>query len=111
MPWLCSRQVDLLIAEIAQSSREQSQGIDHVNKAVSHMDKITQGNAANAEETAAAAEELNSQAGVLQETVLNLRRLVEKDRSEGRTPSAPFRDEIPASEPLPLPRRSEQTLQ
>lgn len=40
------------------------------------MDKVTQSNASNAEETAAAAEELNAQAHALNEAVIELRHLV-----------------------------------
>ena len=51
-----------LIGEIAASSQEQAKGIDQVNVAVAQMDKVTQSNAANAEESASASEELNAQA-------------------------------------------------
>ncbi|MFH0730002.1 MAG: methyl-accepting chemotaxis protein [Pseudomonadota bacterium] len=51
-----------LVAEIAAASGEQAQGIEQVNIAVSEMDKVTQQNAATAEEAAAASEELNAQA-------------------------------------------------
>ncbi len=51
-----------LVGEIAAASKEQAQGIEQINKALGQMDKVTQGNAANAEETAAASEEMNSQA-------------------------------------------------
>jgi methyl-accepting chemotaxis protein len=61
--------VDSLIAEIAAASQEQSQGIDQVNTAVAQMDKVTQLNAANSEESASAAEELSSQAEELQNMV------------------------------------------
>lgn len=54
--------VNELIAEIATASKEQSVGIVQVNDAVSQMDKVTQQNAANAEESASAAEELSGQA-------------------------------------------------
>ena len=70
------RELDQLVGEIASASNEQSQGIGQVTTAVSQMDKITQSNAANAEETAAAAEELNGQSQALQETVARLRELV-----------------------------------
>ncbi|HKL22228.1 MAG TPA: methyl-accepting chemotaxis protein, partial [Tichowtungia sp.] len=39
-----------LVAEIAAASSEQADGIEQVNKAVTEMDKVTQQNAANAEE-------------------------------------------------------------
>ncbi len=51
-----------LISEIAAASAEQAQGIDQVNTAVSQMDKVTQQNAANAEESASTSEELSAQA-------------------------------------------------
>ena len=42
------------MGEISAASAEQAQGIDQVNTAVSQMDKVTQQNAANAEESASA---------------------------------------------------------
>jgi len=71
-----ARQVDELVAEIATASREQSQGIDQVNTAVTQMDKVTQTNAAAAEESASAAEELTAQAATLRELVADLQNLV-----------------------------------
>ena len=57
-----ARQVDELAAEVANASKEQTQGITQINLAVGQMDKVTQSNAASAEESSAAAQELNSQA-------------------------------------------------
>lgn len=71
-----ARTMDGLIGEIAVASREQAQGITQVNTAVSQMDKVTQGNAANAEETASAAGELNAQAAAQKTAVEQLVRLV-----------------------------------
>lgn len=71
-----ARRVDELAAEVATASREQSQGIEQVNSAVSQMDKVTQSNAANAEESASAAEELNAQAATLREAVVELLSMV-----------------------------------
>ena len=51
-----------LINGISQASQEQAQGVDQVNTAVSQMDKVTQANAAGAEESASASEELSAQA-------------------------------------------------
>jgi methyl-accepting chemotaxis protein len=70
------RQVDGLVAEVSSASREQTQGIAQIGTAVSQMDKVTQGNAANAEESASAAEELNAQAECMKESVGELLRLV-----------------------------------
>ena len=71
-----ARQVDELAAEVATASREQTSGITQINLAVSQMDKVTQSNAANAEESAAAAEELNAQAAVMQQAVSELLEMV-----------------------------------
>ncbi|NVM23483.1 MAG: methyl-accepting chemotaxis protein, partial [Desulfobacterales bacterium] len=54
-----------LVSEIAAASNEQSQGIEQVNKAMAEMDKITQRNAANAEESASASEQMNAQSEAL----------------------------------------------
>jgi methyl-accepting chemotaxis protein len=69
--------VTTLVAEVAAASKEQSQGIGQINTAVSQIDKVTQSNAAHAEESAAAAEELNAQAEAMREAVSELRRLVD----------------------------------
>jgi len=70
------RQVDELITEVASASREQTQGITQINTAVGQMDKVTQSNAANAEESAAAAQELNGQAATMKQSVNELLQLV-----------------------------------
>lgn len=57
------------VGEIAAASQEQSQDIDQVNTAMAQMDKVTQQNAANAEESASASEELSAQAEALQAMV------------------------------------------
>ena len=55
-----------LVAEIAAASSEQAQGINQINTAVTELDKVTQQNAANAEESASAAEEMSAQAETMQ---------------------------------------------
>ena len=70
------RQVDELVTEVAGATREQTDGIAQINVAVGQMDKVTQSNAATAEESAAAAEELNSQAEVMKRSVAELLQLV-----------------------------------
>ena len=86
------RQLDQLVGEIATASHEQTQGIGQVTTAVSAMDKITQSNAAGAEETASAAEELSSQSVVMRENVDDLLRLVGRSaRSESAPASAAAR--------------------
>jgi methyl-accepting chemotaxis protein len=68
--------VNALIGEIAAASNEQAQGIGQVNSSVTTMDKVTQGNAAAAEESAAASEQLASQADQLRQMAANLSHLV-----------------------------------
>lgn len=87
-------QLDHIVGEIATASREQSQGINQVSTAVSQMDKVTQANAAGAEETASAAEELSSQAEMMRASVENLRKLVDGS-SSSKTVSENFA-EMPA---------------
>jgi methyl-accepting chemotaxis protein len=82
-----AQKVDEQVAQIASASQEQSQGISEVNMAVSQMDKVTQGNASNAEESAAAAEELNAQAEVLKGAVRELQQLVSGNTSETTVPA------------------------
>jgi methyl-accepting chemotaxis protein len=67
-----SAKMSELVAEIAAASSEQSQGIEQINKAVSEMDKVVQLNAANAEESASASEEMNAQAEKMKEFVQDL---------------------------------------
>ncbi len=71
-----AKQVDALVAEVATASREQTQGIEQVNLAIGQIDKVTQNNAANAEESASAAEELNAQTESLKDAVGQLLVLV-----------------------------------
>ncbi|MFT3870171.1 MAG: methyl-accepting chemotaxis protein [Nibricoccus sp.] len=75
------RKVDTFIAEIATASNEQKNGLDQVLTAVTQMDKVTQANAANAEENASASEELNAQADSLHELVAELEILVHGARA------------------------------
>jgi methyl-accepting chemotaxis protein len=70
------RQVDDLVAEVSGASREQTQGIIQINAAVGQMDTVTQSNAASAEESAAAAQELNAQAIAMRQAVRELEQLV-----------------------------------
>lgn len=55
------KQVGDIIAEIAAASQEQSSSLGEVNKAVAHMDDVTQQNAALVEEVAAASQSVKEQ--------------------------------------------------
>jgi methyl-accepting chemotaxis protein len=90
-----TRRLDSLVAEIATACHEQNEGIVQINAAVGQMDKVTQGNAASAEESAAAAEELNAQAVTLKGCVSQLLHLV-----NGVDAAEPFADA--PSHPAPV---------
>ena len=83
-----STQLDTLVAEVARASREQSLGITQLGTAVVEMDKVTQSNAATAEESASAATELHHQAGALQDAVRELLENVVGDGSGATAASA-----------------------
>jgi len=71
-----SSKVGEIVGEISAASNEQAQGIGQVNTAVTEMDKIVQQNAANAEESASASEEMNDQAEQMKGFVQDLITLV-----------------------------------
>jgi len=64
-----SAKVGSLIAEISEATKEQANGIEQVNIAITEMDKVVQQNAANAEESASASEQMHAQAEQLSEYV------------------------------------------
>jgi methyl-accepting chemotaxis protein len=82
-----------LVQEVAAASREQASGISQVNKAIGHMDQVTQRNAAAGEELASTAEEVASQAESLQQLITFFR------VGNAQKPSAPTI--LPSSEPQP----------
>src|SRR5579883_640924 len=63
------KRVTDIVTEIAAASREQSTGIDQVNKAVTQMDTVTQRNASQTEEMSATAQTLTEQANQLRDLV------------------------------------------
>ena len=103
------RQVDDLVSEVAGASREQTEGITQINSAVGQMDKVTQSNAANAEESAAAAQELNAQAEVMKQSVAELLQLVDgKSETAVGKPAAYARHLQPVHAAVPAAKRSAQ---
>lgn len=83
--------LERLATEMATATAEQTNGIGQINHAVAEMDKATQANAAIAEESASASEELYAQAMTLQQCVTNLAVVVKGSgaASERPMPSAP----------------------
>jgi methyl-accepting chemotaxis protein len=80
-----------IMAEITAASVEQSNGIEHVNRAINEMDQVTQQNAALVEEASAASEAMQEQAAALADSV----RLFKLDR-------AAQADSLPVSRALAL---------
>jgi methyl-accepting chemotaxis protein len=76
-----------LVAEISAASSEQAQGIGQINTAVTELDKVTQQNAANAEESASAAEEMSAQAETMKGLVDELQSMVGGSSKEKKADS------------------------
>jgi ABC-type transporter Mla subunit MlaD len=76
-----------IIAEIAAASKEQAAGIEQVNKAVTQMDSVIQGNAAQTEELSGTAQGLAAQAEQLQALVARFR--LEQDTARPEIRSVP----------------------
>jgi methyl-accepting chemotaxis protein len=75
------KKVSDIVAEIAAASREQSSGIEQVNRAVMQMDEVTQQNAALVEQAAAASQSMGDQARALGDTLLRYRLGAAADRT------------------------------
>ena len=72
-----SRKINHLVNEISEASKEQAEGINQINKAIVEMDSVSQRNAANSEESAAASTEMKSQAVYIRGFVTDLVQVVE----------------------------------
>ena len=103
-----------LVQEVAAASSEQSSGVAQINRALSHVDQITQRNASSAEELSSTAEEMASQADAMRqqaEAVLEkaegLHRVVAFFRTDASAPApaapaaAAREDAAPAPHPNP----------
>lgn len=81
-----------LVQEVAAASSEQAAGVNQMNKAMSHVDQVTQRNASAAEELASTAEEMASQAAALQQLVsfFRVNDHDERERNLSRQPRGAF---------------------
>ena len=86
-----AKQLTDLIHEIASASREQSAGVDQVNRAIAQMEQVVQRNASQTEEINATSEALAAQASQLQSLVGRFR----LERAEAPAPEA----EVPPAGP------------
>jgi len=101
-----ARELNVLVAEIATASEQQTSGIQQINNAVVQMDKATQSTAAQSEETAAAAQELNAQSVQMQHIAQQLFGLVQGSTAQGQPATgsssasySPGPAAVPESEP------------
>jgi methyl-accepting chemotaxis protein/methyl-accepting chemotaxis protein-1 (serine sensor receptor) len=78
-------EVKRLVDSVSVASGQQAHGIEQVLQGIRQMEKVTQTTAATAEESAAASEQLNAQAGVTMRLVERLELMV----GHGAAPSAP----------------------
>ena len=74
-----------LVNEIEAASNEQTRGIEQVNGAVVAMDKVTQQNTANAEESASSSQEMSEQAGQMRTMVVELMHIIGGDSRSSTT--------------------------
>jgi methyl-accepting chemotaxis protein len=100
-----AQQVSNGVNDIAQASSEQTQGIEQINKAVAEMDRVVQKNALSAQQSAEAAEEMNTQAKTMKEFVNDLFVLVGKKNGRG---TAAGRKAIPGADRKSLPTSRSQ---
>jgi methyl-accepting chemotaxis protein len=80
-------QLEGLVGEVREASRQQSEGFAHVSQAIVQMERLTQATAATAEETAATSATLNGHAETSMVVVGRLATLVARARAAvtGRT--------------------------
>ncbi len=65
--------LDERISEIARAAKEEATGISQIAGAVTQIENITQGNAASAEESAAALQQIQREAEVLRQAIVEIR--------------------------------------
>ncbi|WP_176460850.1 methyl-accepting chemotaxis protein [Janthinobacterium sp. PC23-8] len=100
------QQLATIMSEITVASREQSAGIGEINTAVTHMDAMTQQNAALVEQAAAAAESLQEQAVDLAQAVAMFRL---GDTVAASAPARPAKEYATAA-PVAKPRAPARVL-
>ena len=100
------KKVSDIVAEIAAASREQSSGIEQVNRAVMQMDELTQQNAALVEQATAASQAMAEQVRDLNEMLARYR-VAEGALTDNMSNSAHIRV-VPTTSRAELPARAER---
>jgi len=101
------KKVSDIVAEIAAASREQSSGIEQVNRAVVQMDELTQQNAALVEQATASSQSMAAQVRELNEMLARYDLGAQGGAAAAaeRTPAAPPPEVRNAPEPAPADAR------
>ncbi|MCP4687830.1 MAG: methyl-accepting chemotaxis protein, partial [Desulfobacterales bacterium] len=81
--------VHSLVAEIAEASNQQDNGVKQINGAVNQMDEVTRQTASTAEESAASVQELSAQAMQMKAMVDRMVSLIGANGSNGATRNVP----------------------
>ena len=76
------KKVSDIVAEIAAASREQSSGIEQVNRAVTQMDQITQQNASLVEQATTSSQDMAEAARRLDQMMARYRLARHEERSD-----------------------------
>jgi len=97
-----------LVQEVATASREQAMGVAQVNKAMTHVDKVTQRNAAQAEELSATADQMTAQVESLQQLMNVFRVNRPAPGSPARTMARATRTTTHAGQPDAVRNKSNQ---
>ncbi|MFN7999262.1 MAG: methyl-accepting chemotaxis protein [Bryobacteraceae bacterium] len=114
-----SATVKTLVEEVSQGSHEQARGIEQIGKAIAQMEQVTQTTAANAEESAAAAEQLNAQSETLRNVIQRLMEMVGGDSSKvssrhtapGHKPTSELHHTaVPSRQPIAFAQSPRRTI-
>jgi methyl-accepting chemotaxis protein len=104
------KRVTDIVSEIAAASREQSSGIEQVNKAMIQMDQVTQANSSQTEELSSTAQSLSAHAVQLQSLVERFRLdSGPGQRSQSAAPSKPAAAAPPAARAVKMRTRPAAT--
>ena len=71
-------QIKSLVEQVSAGSQQQALGIQEISQAITRMEQVTQLTAANAEESAAAAQQLSAQSATLDHVVQGLAEMIER---------------------------------